>query len=83
MTVSQLTAPLYPALARAAARITDPAERALFIAQAHAADEYDAATDGAYHHSMSSDAADRAYRIASREYDRASAALIAYRRSHR
>src|SRR6185312_9564761 len=37
-------------LDRVAERITDPTERALWIAQQRAGDAYEAATDGALHH---------------------------------
>jgi hypothetical protein len=69
-----------PATIRAAQRIADPAERALFIACMDAGDEYDCACDGAYHHAYPREVADARYYAARREYDRAARALITYRR---
>lgn len=72
---------MYPALQRAADRIDDPIERGLFIARQIAADEYDAAIDGALHHAYPAWVADEKYRQAMREYDRASRALVEYRQN--
>lgn len=72
---------LSPTAARIAAGIADETERALWIRRHNAASAYDAATDGALHHAYSRDEADRRHYAVVREYDAASSALIAYRRS--
>lgn len=73
--------PLPNSAARIAASITDVTESDLWVRQYHAANAYDAATDGAFHHAYPRDEADRRYRAVVREYDAASHALISYRRA--
>jgi len=70
-----MTRIISPSLARISATIADPRERELFIDQQLAGDRYDCATDGAYGNGPE-------YYAAMREYDRASSALITYRRTH-
>jgi hypothetical protein len=65
---------LSPSLTRIAEGIADRRERELFIAQQWAGDRYDCAVDGAYGNGPE-------YHAAMREYDRASRALMAYRRN--